>query len=105
MKLLTKKIYDKLVDNHEKQDGTKEFNVVVKLFYPTGVGTWYLTEFNPHDNVAFGLCCIHECEFGYVSVNELLEIRNMLGLRIERDVHFPFNKLTLEECRKKEIEG
>ena len=31
----------KLVENHKQQDGTKSFNAVVKLFNPTGLGTWY----------------------------------------------------------------
>jgi len=88
MKLLTKAIRDKLISNHHKQDGTKSFRAVVKLFNPTGAGTWYLSELNPDTNVAFGICQIHEKEFGYVSIDELSEYKGTFGLGIERDRYF-----------------
>ena len=59
MILLTKKIREKLIKNHQEQDGTKTFKAEVKLFNPCGVGTWYLSELNPDTNVAFGLCELH----------------------------------------------
>ena len=59
MKLFTKAIRDKLVSNHQQQDGTKSFRAVVKLFNPTGAGTWYLSELDPETNVAFGVCQIN----------------------------------------------
>ena len=58
MKILTKKIKDKLVKNHSEQDGSKSFKAVLKLFNPTGIGTWYLSELDPKTNIAFGLCCL-----------------------------------------------
>ena len=51
MLLLTQAQKNKLVENHKAQDGTKEFMAVVKLFNPTGVGTWYLSELDPESNV------------------------------------------------------
>lgn len=99
MKLFTKSQLDKLVDNHKKQDGTKSFKAVVKLFNPTGQGTWYLSEYDPITDVAFGLCHIFEKELGYVDIKELKEYKGMLGLGIERDLHFESNKLTLDDCR------
>ena len=93
MKLLTKAIRDKLISNHKKQDGTKSFRAVVKLFNPTGAGTWYLSELNPDTNVAFGICQIHEKEFGYVSLDELSEYKGTFGLGIERDLYFKPEKL------------
>ena len=46
-----------LVKNYDLQQKEDQVNqkVVVKLFNPTGLGTWYLTELNEVDNVAFGL--------------------------------------------------
>ena len=44
---MTKAIRKKLIANHKKQDGSKEFKAVLKLFNPTGAGTWYLSELNP----------------------------------------------------------
>ena len=93
MKLFTKAIRDKLISNHKKQDGTKSFRAVVKLFNPTGAGTWYLSELNPDTNVAFGICQIHEKEFGYVSIDELSEYKGTFGLGIERDLYFKPEKL------------
>ena len=99
MKILTKQIKEKLVDNHKQQNGEKEFKAVVKLFNPIGKGTWYLSELNPETNIAFGLCCLDYKEFGYVSLDELLEFKGQLGLGIERDKFFKSNKYTLNECK------
>ena len=99
MKQITKAIREKLIANHKNQDGTKEFKAVLKLFNPTGLGTWYLSELDPETNVAFGLCHIFEKELGYVDIKELKEYKGMLGLGIERDLHFESNKLTLDDCR------
>lgn len=99
MKLLTKQQYDQLVKNNKEQDGSKDFKVVAKLFNPTGIGTWYLSELNPDTNVAFGLTNLHEKEFGYVSLDELKEFKGSFGLGIERDKLFPMNKYSLEQCK------
>ena len=90
MILLTKKIREKLIKNHleNKKDGTKTFKAEVKLFNPCGIGTWYLSQLNPDTNVAFGLCELHEKEFGYVSIDELKEIELPFFLKIERDLYF-----------------
>jgi hypothetical protein len=86
--LLTKKQYNQLVKNNKEQDGSKDFKVVAKLFNPTGIGTWYLSELNPETNVAFGLADLHEKEFGYISLDELKEFKGTFGLGIERDKLF-----------------
>jgi len=99
-KLLLDSQYKKLVENHKAQDGTKDFKAVVKLFNPTGIGTWYLSELDPETNVAYGLCCLHEKEFGYVSLDKLKEFKGVFGLGIERDAHFDANKLTLTEIEE-----
>ena len=100
MLLLTQAQKNKLVENHKAQDGTKEFKAEVKLFNPTGVGTWYLSELDPETNVAFGLCEIHEKELGYVSLDELSEFKGQFGLGIERDKYFV--SMTLDDCKKKQ---
>ena len=87
-KLLLDSQYKKLVENHKAQDGTKTFKAVVKLFNPTGIGTWYLSELDPETNVAYGLCELHEKELGYVSLDELKEFKGKFGLGIERDKYF-----------------
>ena len=88
MKLLTKALKDKLTTNHNDQDGSKINKAIVKLFNPSGVGTWYLSELDPKTNVAYGLCDLGDPEFGYVSIDELSEVKGFMGLGIERDLHF-----------------
>ena len=101
LKLLTESIKKKLIDNYNKQDGTLSFKAVVKLFNPSGTGRWFLSELNPNDNVAFGLCCFEFEELGYVSLEELKSLKTPFGLGIERDLYFKPNKKTLDECRTK----
>ena len=99
MKLLTKGQREKLIRNQaENQNATepKKHKVVVKLFNPVGIGTWYLTELNPYTEIAFGLCELAEKEIGYVSLTELEELRLPMGLKIERDRYSKIDK-TLEE--------
>jgi len=99
MKLLTKAQRDKLIRNHTENEGqeeTKKHKVVVKLFNPTGIGTWYLTELNPYTNIAFGLADVHEKELGDIDLTELEEFKGKLGLGIERDRYSKIDK-TLEE--------
>ena len=100
MKILTKAIKEKLIANHKEQDGTKSFKAVLKLFNPAGIGTWYLSELDPETNNAFGLCCVHEEEIGYVNLDELLKFRSLFGLGIERDKFF--KPKSLEDCKRVE---
>ena len=99
MKSLLKKELEQLIKNYNEQDGSKQFRAVVKLFNPTGIGTWYLSELNPDTNIAFGLCCLHEKELGDVSLDEMKELKLPFGLSIEKDRYFKMNKYTLEECK------
>tara|TARA_R100000458_G_C8206029_1_gene195030 strand:- start:1 stop:306 length:306 start_codon:yes stop_codon:yes gene_type:complete len=99
MKLFTKAQREKLIRNHTENEGqeqTTEHKVVVKLFNPVGIGTWYLTELNPYTNVAFGLADLHEKEICYVDIDELENLKLPMGLKIERDRYSKIDK-TLEE--------
>lgn len=62
--------------------------VRVKLFTPWTNWTWYLTEYDPKTEMAFGLTVGHEEELGYISLAELASIRGPAGLKIERDEYF-----------------
>ena len=99
MKLLLDKHINQMIKNHQEQDGSKSFKAVVKLFNPTGMGTWYLSELNPDTNLAFGLSCLHEKELGDVSMDEIKSLKLPFGLKIERDIMFEMNKYTLDECK------
>jgi len=63
---------------------------VLKLFNPTGAGTWLITELGPDGDTLFGLCDLETgCpELGHVSLAELAGVTLPFGLTIERDVHF-----------------
>jgi len=72
---------------------------LVKLFTPDGSWTWYLTEHDPVERLAFGLVVGHEVELGYFSVDELEGVRGPLGLPIERDLYWrPRPLAVLAEC-------
>tara|TARA_R100001015_G_C4446373_1_gene38111 strand:- start:43 stop:378 length:336 start_codon:yes stop_codon:yes gene_type:complete len=109
MKLLLKSQTDKLISNHiahkkkwnAEHPKSVDFKVVVKLFNPTGIGTWWLTELDPINMVAFGVAEIHEREMGYIDLNELKDFKGQFGLGIERDMYFESNKYTLEQIMEK----
>ncbi len=63
---------------------------VLKLFNPSGPGTWLITELDPDGDIMFGLCDLDmDCvELGSVSLRELTAVTLPFGLTIERDVHF-----------------
>jgi hypothetical protein len=70
----------------------------VRLFNPTGVGTWFICEYDPTTHMAFGLSVLHEAEVGYISMEELTAYRGRFGLPIERDLHF--KPCRLSECQQ-----
>ncbi len=72
--------------------------VHVKLFDPTGSWTWFITEFDPTNNTAFGLVNGHEAEVGYIDLNELANVSGRMGIGIEIDMHF--KPQTLAACRE-----
>jgi len=70
----------------------------VKLFNPTGAGTWYLSEYDPETRRAFGVANILERELGYIDMAELVAFRDSrFGLPIERDLHW--TPRSLAECK------
>jgi hypothetical protein len=76
--------------------------VLVKFFNPCGSQTWYATEFDPEEEVFFGLVTgMYEDELGYFSAEDFRSVAGRLqfGLSIERDIHF--TPCTLEKCRGK----
>lgn len=68
----------------------EEQKVLAKFFNPTGIGTWYITEFDGDDTL-YGLCCLQEKELGYVSLKELQTTVVRFNLGIERDIHWDPN--------------
>ena len=112
MKLFTDEQRAKLIENfdynkiHAGTDKEKSFDVVVKLFNPAGIGTWWLSELNPDENVAFGYALLDDplfAELGYIDIAELQNLKLPLGLGIERDRYFnsmPMDKV-IEQVQEK----
>lgn len=100
MKLMTKAI-EKLLPRTGATDGKKpsETRVPLKLFDPCGRLTFFCTEWDGED-IMFGYMISplgSDCdEFGYSSLKELSEVRNRLGLGIERDIHWDPNTTLAE---------
>lgn len=90
--LITKEIAKKLpaLNSLEGADHSM-IKVPLKLFNPTGIGTWYITEYDPATEMAFGYCDLGYPELGYVSIDELKNVKLPFGLTIERDVHWDPN--------------
>lgn len=87
MKLITKEISKKIPSLYSNENkGAEEIKVPLKLFNPTGVGTWYITEMDINTGLMFGWCDLGEPELGYVDFNELKSFRGRFGLGIERDM-------------------
>ena len=85
MKLLTKAIEKKLRANKDKHM-VMDKKPVVKLFNPTGAGTWWLWSMDD-DDILFGVCEINCRELGYVALEEITSFKGRMGLLIERDMY------------------
>ena len=60
----------------------------VKIFDPCGSWTWYVQEFDPETNEAFGLVDGFEKELGYFDLSEMSEVAGPLKIGLEVDVRF-----------------
>ncbi len=71
----------------EKAAETRETPLAyIKLFTPDSSWTWYIMEYDPAEELCFGLIIGHETERGYFSLKELRQVRGKLGLPIEREL-------------------
>lgn len=89
MKFFTKTILEKFALLGDQEDKPlREQTVVAKLFNPTGIGTWYLINYNEQTKTAFGFASIfgdHNDKFGTIYLPELEEYVGEYGIGIERD--------------------
>ncbi len=96
MQLLPRSIVNKIPKLYETEDIEGPEKVAkVKLFLPGSGWTWYIVEYDGEDS-CFGLVDSglgHGVEFGYFSLNELRELKNPWGLRVERDKFFEPSKI------------
>lgn len=81
---------------------------VLKLFTPDAGATWLLSEIDPEDpDMAFGLCDLGLGfpELGRVSLAELAQVRGMLQLPIEQDLHFRPDKRLCAYANEAQMAG
>jgi len=108
MKILTKAILDAFTkQGYTGNKSAKDIKIVMKMFNPTGAGTWYLYEKEDEDiYMAFVNLGDVECaECGSVSMSELLAYKGRFGLGIERDMHFEPLSMSLEDVMNKVKSG
>ena len=67
--------------SQEKTTSVQQHIVSAKLYNAFGAGTWYITEYRPETGIAFGYVMgLDYDEWGYISIDELLEVRHPAGL-------------------------
>lgn len=90
MKLLTKELLKRFKQVGSQED-VKDPIVIAKFFNPTGIGTWFATEYDPDDKFFFGYVSLfgdENDEWGEFSLDELQSFKGKFGLGIERDIYF-----------------
>ena len=102
MILLTKAILNQLPSIDNDRD-VKEHFVRVKLFTPDSNWTWYVSAYDPGDDIAYGLVKGFELEYGYFNMQELRDLTGPMGLHVERDRSF--DKMPLQDVYDKVSAG
>jgi hypothetical protein len=97
-RLLPDEIREKLPPLYSNKDLGLMAMAVVKYFHPLSNWTWYASEFDPEDEIFFGLVSGFAVELGLFSLAELEEIgKEDKTLPIERDLYF--TPTTLKELK------
>jgi len=95
--LIQKEILDTIPDLYETER-IKDPLCQVKLFMPDANWTWYIIEHSKEDGVTcYGYVEGIESELGYFSLEEIVGVRGIMHLAIERDLQFkptPLSKIT-----------
>ena len=98
MALLPKEVAAQLPPLYATEELGLAAQALVKFFTPDSNWTWYASEYDAEDRIAFGYVIGFEDELGYFSIEELEQVRGPRGLPIERDEYF--KPKSLEEIRK-----
>lgn len=90
MKLVTKAIEKLLPEIGSTSElEAHQIKVPLKIFNPSGAGSWFITEANVVTGEAFGYVTgLAEDELGYIDLNELATVKGRFGLGMERDIHW-----------------
>ena len=97
MLLLTKELEQRF-EKVGSQEEVKDPIIIAKFFNPTGAGTWYATEYIKEEKKFFGYVQLGMGagydEWVYFSLDELQNQKVLMGLGIERDLHFGERKIS-----------
>jgi hypothetical protein len=87
----TKEKLAKLLPAIGSTDGPTTKDKMVKVHLFLGGCDWYLTEYDPEDDLAFGFACLNgdlqNAEWGYVSIEELRGLKFGF-MEIDFDLHW-----------------
>ncbi len=75
------------------QENTKDPIVYLKITFMQAV--WLITELEQKQGLAFGYCFIHEGELGYVSLEEIEDLKNQYPVNIY-EVEKPLSQMKKE---------
>lgn len=106
MELLTKELLEKLPKLYSQsahENPEEEMVFYVKLFTPDSNWTWFIAEYDPKTEIAWGYVKGLEKEFGPFDMKEIKSIRGPFGLPVERDICF--DTIKEKELMKKIEEG
>jgi len=95
MKLMTKEIEEKIPALYSTEEAPFSPRVYVKFFHPLSNWTWYATEYDPATGDFFGLVDGDYKELGGFNLKELESV-SVMGLGIERDLHWDDTKTLAE---------
>jgi len=104
MILFTKAILKQLPSIDKDRDAKEHF-VHVKLFTPDSNWTWYVSAYDPGDDIAYGLVKGAELEYGYFSMQELRELRGPKPTRLYLERDTSFSKMPLQDVYDKVSAG
>jgi hypothetical protein len=96
--LMPEEIANKIPGLYETENQSDPI-ALVRLFTPDSSWIFFITEYDPHEHLCFGLVDGLETELGYFSLAEIESVRGPYGLPVERDLHFtptPLSALHLE---------
>jgi len=89
MQLLTDELRKIIPPFYSSEDlELEEKMVYAKFFLADAQWSWYILELDKKSNTFFALVDGLDQELGYVSLDELEQVRGHMGLRIERDLYF-----------------
>ena len=89
MQLLTDELRKIIPPFYSSEDVELEEKMVyAKFFLADAQWSWYILELDEESNTFFAFVDGLDRELGYVSLDELEQVRGHIGLHVERDLYF-----------------